>query len=197
MHIADTHIRHNGRLYYSTSKKINNGFLLNNYNVLSISDRDILSTSKNIYDLEGKKNLSKIVLSSVNNFKPDIIMLGHADNLLREPLYKIKKNFSGVKISQWFLDPLIKTGPDFIKNKTRILSKSDIVDTNFVTTSPDQISFLNKKNSFFIPNPADPSIDVNCFFNYKKSFDIFIAISHGQHRGTLKKKITQIQEKNL
>ncbi len=195
MHIADTHIRHNGRLYYSTSKKINNGFLLNNYNVLSISDRDILSTSKNIYDLEGKKNLSKIVLSSVNNFKPDIIMLGHADNLMRDPLYKIKKNFSGIKISQWFLDPLIKTGPDFTKNKNRIMSKSDIVDTNFVTTSPDQISFLNKKNSFFIPNPADPSIDVNNFFNYKKSFDIFIAISHGQHRGTLKKNHSDPRER--
>ena len=65
-----------------------------------------------------------------------------------ENLYIKLKKFSGVKISQWFLDPLIKTGPDFIKNKNRILSKSDIVDTNFVTTSPDQISFLNKKIVF-------------------------------------------------
>ena len=54
---------------------------------------------------------------------------------------------------------------------------------------------MRSKNSFFIPNPADPSIDVNCFFNYKKSFDIFIAISHGQHRGTLKKNHSDPREK--
>ena len=76
--------------------------MLNNYNVLSISDRDILSTSKNIYDLE-EKNLSKIVLSSVNNFKPDIIMLGHADNLLRELYIKLKKFFQELKFHNGFL----------------------------------------------------------------------------------------------
>ena len=111
---------------------------------------EILKCNKNNNVIQMPSKLKEDIYFSVNNFKPDIIMLGHADNLLREPLYKIKKNFSGIKISQWFLDPLIKTGPDFVKNKTRILSKSDIVDTNFITTSPDQISFLNKKNSFFI-----------------------------------------------
>lgn len=194
IHIADTHIRHNGRLYYSTSKKINNGFLMNGYNVLTISDRDILSTSKNIYDLEGKKKLSSIVLSSVNNFKPDLIMLGHADNLPIDPLEKIRKNFSDIKISQWFLDPLIKTGPDYIKNKNRILSKKKVIDTTFLTTSPEKVSFLSS-NSFFIPNPADPSIDTNCFYNNPKTFDIFIAISHGQHRGTLKNNHSDPREK--
>ena len=167
---------------------------MNGYNVLTISDRGILSTSKNIYDLEDKKKLSSIVLSSVNNFKPDLIMLGHADNLPIDPLEKIRKNFSDIKISQWFLDPLIKTGPDYIKNKNRILSKKKVIDTTFLTTSPEKVSFLSS-NSFFIPNPADPSIDTNCFYNNPKTFDIFIAISHGQHRGTLKNNYSDPREK--
>ena len=46
LHISDLHFRHNGRLYYSTTKKINNGFILNNYSVLHISDRDIQKEKK-------------------------------------------------------------------------------------------------------------------------------------------------------
>mgnify|MGYP003327773822 CR=1 FL=1 len=50
MHISDLHFRHNGRLYYSTTKKINNGFILNNYSVLHISDRDIQKEKKSFAD---------------------------------------------------------------------------------------------------------------------------------------------------
>ena len=48
LHISDLHFRHNGRLYYSTTKKINNGFILNNYSVLHISDRDIQKEKKSL-----------------------------------------------------------------------------------------------------------------------------------------------------
>ena len=47
LHIADMHFRHMGRLFYSTARKLNNGFILNGYNVLQISDRDILHRNKN------------------------------------------------------------------------------------------------------------------------------------------------------
>ena len=32
LHIADVHNRHQGRLYYSTGKKLNNGFIKNDVN---------------------------------------------------------------------------------------------------------------------------------------------------------------------
>ena len=41
LHIADMHQRHQGRLYYSTGKKINNGFIKNDFNVLQRTDEDI------------------------------------------------------------------------------------------------------------------------------------------------------------
>ena len=41
--------------------------------------------------------------------------------------------------------------------------------------------------SFFIPNPIDPSIDIYKNFIGNKEFDIFLAISHGQHRAILKR----------
>ena len=42
------------------------------------------------------------------------------------------------------LDPLNKKGPDFDRNKDRILDKIDVVDSTFLTTSPD-VKFLKEK----------------------------------------------------
>ena len=44
-------------------------------------------------------------------------------------------------MAQWFLDPLNKNGPDYLKNKKSILDKSEFIDANFITTSPDVLKF--------------------------------------------------------
>ena len=87
-------------------------------------------------------------------------------------------------------DPLNKKGPDFSKNKQRILNKIDYVDENFLTTSPKALNFLPEKDKFhFIPNPSDSSFET--LNNYKKNcnMDVFYALSHGVHRGIKKGKI--------
>ena len=80
-----------------------------------------------------------------------------------------------------------KNGPDYERNKERILDKINVMDGTFLTTSPSALNFLpkNKKN-FYIPNPSDHSFEV--LDNYKKScsVDVFFALSHGVHRGKLK-----------
>ena len=53
-------------------------------------------------------------------------------------------------ISQWFLDPLTKKGPDYIKNKSRILDKLDAMDASFTTTDPKSLDF-KINNSFYMP----------------------------------------------
>jgi len=67
------------------------------------------------------------------------------------------------------------------------LNKIDCIDASFLTTSPDVLNFINKKNNFyFIPNPTDPSFEtLNNYSNYCE-MDVFYAISHGVHRGKLK-----------
>ncbi len=40
LHITDFHLRHNSRLYYSTARKLNNGFIRNNFYVNELSERD-------------------------------------------------------------------------------------------------------------------------------------------------------------
>ncbi len=186
LHISDLHFRHNGRLYYSTTKKINNGFILNNYSVLHISDRDITSEKKSLFDFGSKKHLFFKIIENIKNFRPDIIFFGHVDRLNYLDLLRIKEKFKYLKIAQWFVDPLIRQGPDYKKNKERFYLKYQFADANFLTTSPSKISFTDQ-NCYFIPNAVDPSIDVYKNYLNDNEYDVFIAISHGVHRGVLKK----------
>lgn len=187
LHITDLHFRHNGRLFYSTGKKINNGLILNGNNVLNISDRDITSKKKDLFDIGSKKFLLNQILKNIENFKPDLILFGHVDRIDYKSFVTIKEKYPSIRMAQWFLDPLNINGPDFEKNKNRFFLKYQFCDANFVTTSIDALDFANKNKSYFIPNPIDPSIDVYRNYESLKPIDMFIAISHGQHRGILKR----------
>jgi len=190
LHITDLHFRHNGRLFYSTGKKINNGLILNGHNVLNISDRDLTSQKKNIFDIGSKKYLFNTIIENIENFKPEMILFGHVDRLSYLNFLELKNRYKKIKFAQWFLDPLIKNGPDYEKNKSRFFLKYQFCDANFITTSPSSIDFVNNHKAFFIPNPIDPSIDIYKNHLTDHKIDIFIAISHGQHRGILKKDFT-------
>ena len=186
MHITNFNERFNGRLHYNTGRRINNGFIRLGHNVLSISDRDILHSNKSLTDLNGLNNLQKKILDTYDNFKPDLIMLGHADRVSSLTLEKMKNLDKNLKISQWFLDPLSKYGPDHANNSRRILDKIKFLDKTFLTTDPNSLS-LKIPNSHFIPNPCDKSFEILENYKNKCDFDVFFAMSHGVHRGELKK----------
>ncbi len=184
MHITNFNYRFDGRLHYNTGRRLNNGFVRLGHNVLTVSDRDILHYKKSINDFAGSKSLQQSIINNYNNFKPDLVILGHADNVSNETLSYIKKDKT--LISQWFLDPLSRQGPDYSNNKKRILDKNKFVDASFLTTDPKSLDF-NIEKSFYLPNPCDSSFEI--LDNYKKDCDndLFFAMSHGVHRGELKK----------
>ncbi len=184
LHVTNLNERFDGRLHYNTGKRINNGFIRLGHNVLTISDRDIIRENKSFTDISGVKTLNKRIFNTVLNFKPDIIVLGHADNISIETITNIKKLYN-VKICQWFLDPLIKNGPDYKKNKQRITKLNKILDATFLTTHPDNIYFKLKK-SYYIPNPCDESFEYLDNSKIEPKKDLFFAMSHGVHRGVLK-----------
>ena len=185
MHITNFNERFNGRLHYNTGRRLNNGFIRNDHNVLSISDRDVLHNNKSIKDLKGQGALDNKIIDCFNNFKPHLIILGHADRVTKETLLKMKQLNKNLKISQWFLDPLSKYGPDHENNKKRILNNIEILDSTFLTTDPKSLSF-NIENAHYMPNPCDEAFET--LSNYEKdcNYDVFFAMSHGVHRGELK-----------
>ena len=186
LHITNFNERFDGRLHYNTGKRINNGLVRLGHNVLSISDRDIISSNRSLLDPKSHKILNDKIINNFNNFNPDLLVLGHADSVSAETIdfLKVKKN--NLKIFQWFLDPISRRGPDYLSNKKRLLEKSKLIDASFVTTDPNSLDF-NVKNSFFIPNPADKSFEILENYKHDCFHDLFFAMSHGVHRGKLKK----------
>jgi len=185
LHVTNFNERHDGRLFFNTGRRINNGFIRLNHSVLEFSDRDIVSYYRSINDPSGSNKLNEKLFNTVYNYVPDIIVLGHADLVKKETLHKIKLNFPNIKICQWFLDRM--DGPWQI-NKERFLDKIDYTDSNFCTTSPEVLNLPKDKKIKYIPNPADESFEkLNVYSNNNSINDVFFALSHGVHRGVLKK----------
>jgi glycosyltransferase involved in cell wall biosynthesis len=185
IHVTNFNERHNGRLFYNTGKRINNGLVRLGHSVLELSDRDILSNNRKFNDLSGGKYLNSKLLSIVGNYSPDLIILGHADLIDLKTLKTIKQYYPQIKISQWFLD---RMDSEWKNNKKRFLKKIDIMDASFCTTDPDVLKFPKKNLIYYIPNPVDKSFEtLNNYKNKNLKNDVFFAMSHGVHRGVLKK----------
>ncbi len=185
IHVTNFNERHNGRLFYNTGVRINNALIRLNHSVLNISDRDIVSYKRSIMDIDGSKFLNEKLISTFRRYKPDLLILGHADLIKKDTLKYLKNNFPNLKIIQWFLD---RMDEDWKTNKKRFLDKIDYIDFSFCTTDPSVLNIHKKHKVFFIPNPLDPSLDnLNIYNNTYFENDVFFAMSHGVHRGTLKK----------
>jgi glycosyltransferase involved in cell wall biosynthesis len=185
LHITNFNERHNGRLFYNTGKRINNGLIRLGHSVLEFSDRDIVSYYRSLNDIKGQKKLNFKLLEVISNYVPDLIILGHADLIKRETLEFIKKNYPHIKMSQWFLD---RMDDKWINNKKRFMDKFEIMDFNFCTSDPYSLNFSKNDRVCFMPNPVDESFE--SLENYKNKYfnsDVFFAMSHGVHRGVLKK----------
>ena len=196
LHITNFNERFDGRLHYNTGKRINNGLIRHGYDVLNISDRDIISNSRTITDPNGIKILNKKIISSCDNFNPDIILMGHADNIELATLDYLKNRNKSLKIAQWFLDPVTKHGPDYTMNKKRFTKFLQLTDANFLTTDPNSLEF-DVKNTFYMPNPSDKAFETLKNYNNNCDNDLFFAMSHGVHRGVLKQGKYDNREKIL
>jgi len=189
LHVSNFGARLSNRLYFiSIAKKLSNGFIRLGHDVTNISDRDIIKFNRNISMQSGIDYLNKIFYESVENYNPDLILLGHTDNLKHETLDKIKNSNKNIKIAQWFEDNLALNGPDPFSNQKRLLQYEPFIDYNFITTAPSVLPFLsNKKNYFYLPIPVDKNIENLNIYNENESVhDLFFTMSHGVNRGVLK-----------
>ena len=187
LHVTNFNERLDGRLFFNTGRRLNNGFIRLGHSVLGFSDRDIQKYYKSYRDIKGSNILNDKLKKTCYNYKPDIVITGHADLISKDQIQELKEDNPNTRFAQWFLDPLNKQGPDYERNKSRILDKIEFMDGTFITTCPSVLNFLPKKSrNYYIPNPSDESFET--LNNFKKScnVDVFFALSHGVHRGKLK-----------
>ena len=188
IHISNFGNRLFNRLYFiSIAKKLSNGFIRNGHDVVNLSDRDTIKFNRYISAKSGIDYLNTMLFETVKNYSPDLLVLGHSDNLSLETLEKIKKFKKNIKIAQWFEDNLHSSGPDPILNQKRLLKYSPFVDNNFITTDPKVLKFAKNKGNFhYLPIPVDKNIEkLDIYKNKNSIYDLFFTMSHGVNRGVL------------
>lgn len=187
LHISNFDEKNNYRLFnISISNKLSNGFIKNNHNVINFCYRNFYI--KNRFNLL-RDNLDKKILEISHNYRPNLILLGHFNDLKRETIDQLKKNYQS-KIFMWYEDALsnLAKGPDWDNNLNLIEKNHDLVDKYYLTTHPDVIKTkIDKKKLNYLPIPADNSIEfLELYKNKTKTNDLFFAYSHGVNYGRLR-----------
>ena len=193
IHISNFGQRQANRLYnISIAKKISNGLIRNGNDVINISDRDVVRLNRGIKNIN-KDYLNNLLLETVDNYKPDAIILGHVNNLNNNTLEIAKKKYKHLKIGQWFEDNLSTKGPDPVTNKKNFLKYINYIDHNFVTSDPRFLKL--DKNCSYLPIPVDENIEyLKCYENKNPIKDVFFTMSHGVNKGVLRKNKIDVRE---
>ena len=153
----------------------------------TISDRYFLKSNRSFFKpLNPINKFNEKILNTLKNFSPNVLMIGHVFNIDNKIFEYCKKN--NIKIISWYIDSI---SPEFLKkeSKQNFFKNLELVDLCFITSSPKifkKHKYFNKMK--FIPNPVDIAMD--SYRNYLSKdleYDLFLAISHGQNRGILKK----------
>jgi hypothetical protein len=183
LHIGNGNEKHLGARYYSIERKIHNGLVRSGYDALFFSDRDVKRTSglcgTNFY---GAERCNQKLLKLIDNFKPNIILLGHANIIKNQTLEIIQAKYPQTKIAGYNVDALFR-----VENIAAIEERQPYLCASFFTTAGDAIKKYN--NSFFIPNPTDSSIEkYRCFEQNSYEYDVFFACraatTKGNHEAT-------------
>lgn len=202
VHVANFSLKPKGAGFFSVSFKMSNGLTRLGHNVINFSDRDVARAS-NIFGSRkfGVGAANKKLVELVSRFRPDLLLLGHADVIQPDTLDEIRASRPGIKIVQWSVDALFE--PD---NVARLKSKIARVDCTFVSTAGARLDELGAPGHkvAYLPNPVDPSIECFRAFEHPRAVlqtDLFFASGSGTvprfHVGietTANKLATQIRE---
>ena len=188
LHISNFNEKNNQRLFnISIAAKLTNGFIRNKCDVINFSYRNYLS--QKVFP-----NLDSDILEIANNYKPDLILLGHNNILKKETLIDIKKD--NIKIGLWYEDHVADYGPNWKTNLNLIEKNNELIDNYFITTHPSVIKSKIKKSKInFLPIPVDENIEnLKIYENKHRYKDLFFALSHGVNFGGLRSKSNDERE---
>jgi hypothetical protein len=152
-------LRRYGYTKVGTGRKLFNGMIRNNWKVYEFSERDItkFEAPLGIKPL-GVKAANRRFIQTIENYQPDVILMGHSDLLSNDTLRTVKQRFPSIPIIYRNVDPLWRE-----RNIKMIHHRKDFVDAIFVTTAGEPLKqFKTDRNIVgYIPNATDPGVETN------------------------------------
>ena len=110
--------------------------------VVDFSHRDV-ARAESIFKRKkiGAGIMNKRLLTTVENFQPEIVLLGHSELVKDSTLRTIRNRFPEAKIAMWYCDPLFHAhGIELLKHRMHF------IDALFTTTGGKPLSSLSIDN---------------------------------------------------
>jgi hypothetical protein len=114
-------------------------------------------------------------LQTVDELKPDLILLHFADRITNASLNEARRLSPGVVLADINIDPI-----DTAKNQRRLALRKGVSDALFVTTAEPGLSIYAGPGAFaaYLPNPVDPSVETGRAFEVDvPQFDLLFPAS--------------------
>ena len=149
--------RQYGRAKVSTGQKLFHGFIREDHSVCAFSDRDVAAFEApfRLRDL-GRAQANHRLIQTCEAYRPDLLLIGHADIIRNRTLAVIRQVCPGVRIAYRNVDPLFHPG-----NVAKVEARLPFVDSVFLTTGGEPLRRLarNDRVVSYMPNPTDPGIE--------------------------------------
>lgn len=174
LQISNFDYKKNFHQFYNCDYKLYFGLIKNGHSVYQFSNRDLARQEGLLKSRTGSKGvINKKLLKVVNELKPELILVGHADNISNATLKEIKGKHKDIKIIGFYVDALwIDKNVEYLKERAKIL------DALFITTAGESLEQFREycEKVSFIPNPVDNSVEIYRQFEKDKTeFDVFFA----------------------
>lgn len=142
--------------YYSVDKKLINGLTRCGHNVLHFRDRDEADSAFLNIRRIGAPLANRSFRRMLEAYRPELIVLHHADVITPDSLRHAKAELPGCRI--------VNVDGDFVHSQARydrLMRLKGIADRTFLTSAGDILARLRQDGLAvdFIPNPTDPSLE--------------------------------------
>jgi hypothetical protein len=178
LHIGNGNEKHLGARFYDVGRKLHHGFIRAGHNALFFSDRDVKRSSGLCGTRwRGAAHCNQKLLHTVEHFRPEIVLLGHASLITNDTLAEVRHRFPQIRIAEYNVDALFRA-----ENVAYLRSRLPYVDVVFSTTDGDALQPFG--NAYFIPNPTDPALEVHHNFMHSSlPYDVFFACRAATTKG--------------
>ena len=192
LHIASFRLFEGGDRHYSMERKISNGFIRNGHTVYDYPYRNMAKYNNPFHTKRfGTKKMNTHLLKIMNNLKPDLIVLGHAELVSYETIIAMKEIVPHVKIIFWFVDAIY----DRYRIK-HLLEIQVLLDAVFITSDPKVIPEFDQKKFHYLPNMVDESIEIHKNFE-KDVFQYDFAFCAASKKSPDRDEISRLLAKKL
>lgn len=169
-----------GNAFYMVLPKLLHGFTRLGCNVHVFNDREVARSSTPLLTSAlGWRATNRKLLKTCNNFRPDLVLLGHCKVIRNATLEAIRSALPQTRIALRNVDAITDE-----KNRARVHYRADTVDAIFLTEAAPVhgVSPESRARVHFMPNPVDPAIDTGLgFARSDQAYDLFFAA--GEHGG--------------